>query len=225
MALINEKRERIEKDFKINFGLDQLKFTDEESWYISEPSDCIARNHVIKEQIFSPERVIIWDAFAGVGGDTIQFIHLFPNSMIHSIQQASTKPLIDRYDRLLANIKHCKQVDESGELATVLPHPMTIQEFILSRQTGDRVDLLYCDPPWTTTDGKKIRYFSPKETFAYLDEQIFHPLYKQRITPNFICLKIPHQLFEIEKFFPKRYNLFALIPFRKRGNFVILSRN
>jgi hypothetical protein len=121
------------------FGCPELSYTDEEGNYITWPWDATGRNELLSEwaHINGIEAPIIWDVFAGIGGDAVQFLHLFPDAEITAVQRATAD---GRTDRLKHNLNGKCTVREC-----------TAEVFL--RGCTTHCDLLYLDPPWGDEKG------------------------------------------------------------------------
>ena len=118
---------------KAEFVVPRLSFCDEERQYITWASDAYRRNAYVA--YLKP--VQIWDLFAGIGGDAVQFLSLLPGSQVQAVQIPTEQ---GRMERLRKNTSPFKS------RCTV--HACSAADFLASQQEGGRCDFLYLDPPW-----------------------------------------------------------------------------
>jgi hypothetical protein len=116
------------------YGCAALSYTATDARYITWPWDAWERNAYLstwarQNDLKAP---VIWDVFAGVGGDALQFLGLFPLAQITAVQRATGD---GREGRLIQNVK---------DRCTVRICDAAF--FLLS--CTERCDLLYLDPPW-----------------------------------------------------------------------------
>jgi hypothetical protein len=126
----------------------------------------------------------ICDAYACVGGDTIQFMALKPDARIDAVQVNNESDVVlqERVGRLKQNIEYCKL---QGLNSSTFVHEMSIKDFI-SQPEFNTVDFLFLDPPWTNADGK---YYG----CATLIENLASDIQIQNHFPKYICLKVPYR--------------------------------
>ena len=149
------------------FTIPELLCTKEESQYITWPSDALRRNaHLVH---LNP--VHIWDIFAGIGGDTVQFLTLLANSHIHAVQIPTDD---GRLERLKANTA------QFAERCSV--HAYSAAQFLESKK-GSSCDLLYLDPPWMENEV----FLSPSRLRETLEANVFRPTESTSIKT--MCLK------------------------------------
>jgi hypothetical protein len=150
------------------FGCPELSYTDEEGNYITWPWDARGRNELLSEWARTNriEAPVIWDVFAGIGGDAVQFLHLFPRAQITAVQRATAD---GRTDRLKHNLNNRCTVCICDAKAFLQDH-------------ATRCDLLYLDPPW----GDEKGLFTAPEFVANLKRDVLDEL---RAKCGLICLK------------------------------------
>lgn len=189
--------DRLQRAFR-NMGIFNFRFTKEEINYISNPYDCAWRNEFIQRPDFDVNHIC--DAFACVGGDTVQFMKLKPSARIDAVQIVVDGVTRDRYARLQENIESCKSLNSSTSA-----HATPIKDFIMSDGL-QTVDFLYCDPPWTTVDAEfQVQWFTAEEIIYLLKLQIGDPLKQTGARPKYICFKVPPEWSEfsgILEYFP-----------------------
>jgi hypothetical protein len=117
------------------YGCRTLSYTAKDAKYITWPWDAWERNAYLSAWVRQNDlqAPVIWDVFAGVGGDALQFLGLFPQAQITAVQRATEDK---REDRLMQNLK---------DRCTVRVCDAAF--FLLSCTRP--CDLLYLDPPWT----------------------------------------------------------------------------
>ena len=103
-----DRRSRLIDDFDKTFKV-QMQFTDEEATYISQPTETLARNEVLRKIFNRRDDISIIDAFACVGGDSISFMSAFPLCELHSVQQVTTAEETERYRRLCDNVANAQK--------------------------------------------------------------------------------------------------------------------
>jgi hypothetical protein len=134
-ALCNASGSRkVQKSSFAQYGCTELAYNATEARYITWPWDAWERNAYLSAWARQNklEAPVIWDVFAGVGGDALQFLSLFPLAKLTAVQRATED---GRTDRLMQNL--------NGRC------PVRICDaafFLLSCTTP--CDLLYLDPPW-----------------------------------------------------------------------------
>lgn len=156
------------------YGIPLMLFTAEESHYITWPWNAHTRNQHIKDILRCFEAPVVWDVFAGVGGDTVQLASASPCAVVHSIQVSGSQ---GRVERLRRNVR------VFGPRCVV--HECSAADFIRHQTTG--CDLLYLDPPWLD---KGSRILSAANLSSQLTSEIFDAL---SVTVGVICLKTVHE--------------------------------
>ena len=147
-----------------HYGVQTLLYNKEEADYITWPWDAWERNAYLLARM--PEAPVIWDVFAGVGGDAVQFAGLFPRGRITAVQVATPD---GRAQRLVLN---------AGDRFSV--HIGDAAFFVLSQ--SEPCDLLYMDPPWTDAG----RYYTAAELSQQILQNVFHALVTDA---RLVCLK------------------------------------
>jgi len=181
---LNKKRLAINNGFKklINPNIPEIEFDDTEIAYISNPYDCKLRNKWISK---TKDITHICDAYACIGGDTIQFMALKPNAKIDAIQLVdNNRELKKRYNRLKKNISNFSYINPN-----VKSYPLSISEFILKKKCKT-VDFLYCDPPWADLNNN---WYDCQTLVSQLIANIILPLNKVKHYPKYICFKVPYE--------------------------------
>lgn len=79
--------------------------------------------------------LVIWDMFAGIGTDSIEFAK-------YAGKVISTEVSADTYEHLVKNTKDTKDREKDREKITPVLHDCSTLEYI------SNVDLIYFDPPW-----------------------------------------------------------------------------
>jgi hypothetical protein len=129
-----------------------IESTKEELEYITWPWHAASRNAYLVANV---RPLVVWDVFAGVGCDTIQFAGLFPMARVHSVQ---FQTLDGREKRLARN---------TSSLGNCAVHECSSSFFLLSRKGN--CDFLYLDPPWKH-DGRFLR---PQDLREFLKMHVF----------------------------------------------------
>jgi hypothetical protein len=177
------KRKKLNDAFRklIHPSIPDLDFSDKEIDYISNPFDSKWRN----QWLYKNKSIRhICDAYACIGGDTIQFMAIKPNAHIDATQITDNNPLlIQRFKRLNNNIRLCSFLNPFVHI-----HPLSITDFILTSPSFQSVDFLYCDPPWTDIQNN---WFDSSTLISNLNRDIFLPLISKNYKPKFICFKVP----------------------------------
>jgi lipopolysaccharide biosynthesis glycosyltransferase/16S rRNA G966 N2-methylase RsmD len=152
------------------YGVSTMLYTKEETHYITWPWDSHTRNQHIRDLLQKIESPVVWDLYAGIGGDSVQLTHASTNGVVHAVQ-INTPP--GRVRRLRHNVKHFAE--------RCVVHECSASYFVLGQNTG--CDLLYIDPPWMD---KSFKYLSAAELSGQLEAEIFNALE----TPvGIVCLK------------------------------------
>jgi hypothetical protein len=179
----DKKRYYLNSSFRkfIDPKIPNLHFSDIETLYISNPRDCKWRNN----WLFHHKDIHhICDAYACIGGDTIQFMKLKPKAKIDAVQLVdSSVELVERFQRLNLNIDGCSYLNSN-----VRTHSQSIVDFIQMGNCKD-TDFLYCDPPWT--DDKGV-WYDVSSLIENLNVDIINPLNLMRTYPKYICFKVPY---------------------------------
>jgi len=180
-AILDNKRAKILKSFSA-LGVPSMRFTYKEMSYLSLPADCAWRNQLLR----ALDVRHICDAYACVGGDTVQFMVNEPDTKIDAVQIADTPDTRERFHRLFLNVVSCAA---SRPTAPVTLHARPVAEFIASGGCST-VDWLYCDPPWTSPGEK---WYSAPELLQRLRSDVADPLRSAgRAQPEYVCFKVSH---------------------------------
>lgn len=170
------------------FGL-HINFTfhneDIENLTITDPA--LARNMFLQKFFIKPP--VIFECFAGVGADTITFLHDFNPKAIYTVQRAmllATAEEVRSYDTLQNNIRNFILAVPGIRDDVVKFSPISIQTYIAHMAKSTLVDLLYLDPPWRL-DG--VKECTPTELIEFLNAAVFAPLAQNKIVPRVICIK------------------------------------
>ena len=183
LSKYDKKRFLINNAFKkfINPSIPNLSFTDKEIDYISNPFHCKWRN-----QWLSSNNDIhhICDAYACIGGDTIQFMAIKPNAIINAIQitESNNHQLNSRFQRLVNNIKNTNHLNPNISL-----FDSSISNFI-NNHYSTSIDFLYCDPPWTDSNDN---WYDSSTLISNLYHDIIIHLNSNNYSPKYICFKVP----------------------------------
>jgi hypothetical protein len=178
------KRKKINDAFKklIHPSIPDLHFSDKEILYISNPFDSKFRNKWLSSV---SDIHHICDAYACIGGDSIQFMAIKPSAIIDIIQITDPNdPILSlRFHYLNLNISASSFLNPNVHI-----FPSSISHFILNSISFHSVDFLYCDPPWT--DSNDIWFDSPT-LISNLNHDIFQHLNYKNYNPLYICFKVP----------------------------------
>ncbi|NBO50124.1 MAG: hypothetical protein EBU80_10460 [Chitinophagia bacterium] len=178
------KRKKINDAFKklIHPSIPDLLFSDKEIYYISNPFDSKFRNKWLSSV---SDIHHICDAYACIGGDSIQFMAIKPNAIIDIIQITDpSDPILSlRFHYLNLNISASSFLNPNVHI-----FPSSISHFILNSTSFHSVDFLYCDPPWT--DSNDI-WFDSSTLISNLNLDIFQHLIYKNYSPLYICFKVP----------------------------------
>ena len=176
------RRRVINENFRWQFRLEHnLRYTDEEAMYISDPADCVERNRFLRTL---PVRHIC-DAYACVGGDTVQFTHVKPEARVDAVQITDSRENVDRFERLGYNVEHCMHPH-----ARVDTYPMSITDYIDSGYCRN-VDFLYLDPPWMNGG----EYYTCPQLIDNIARDVAEPLLHREChdgLPRYLCFKVPY---------------------------------
>jgi 16S rRNA G966 N2-methylase RsmD len=146
-----------------------MLYTAEESRYITWPWDAHTRNQHICDALRLVRKPVIWDAYAGVGGDAVQLLSVVARSVVHAIQ---TKAVPGRINRLQQNV--------APFAGRCIVHKCSSTAFIMRQKS--QCDLLYLDPPWM----EGSRDLSAAEMVGRLMVEVFDVL----VAPvGIVCLK------------------------------------
>ena len=175
------RRNRLLNDFNKTFSVG-MEFTDTEAAYISQPTETLERNNVLCKIFGYRQSIVIIDAFACVGGDSISLMHAFPSCIIHSVQRSETDEEQGRCARLCRNAAEaCKTNPEVTFHSYNCPISTTF-----SRMPVTAIDLLFLDPPWYLGD-TELNLGSMVEL---LRTDVFVPMTHASLLPEIICMKL-----------------------------------
>jgi hypothetical protein len=155
------------------YRVPMMLFTAEESRYITWPWNAYTRNRHIEDILRGSEEPVVWDVYAGVGGDTVQLACSSLHAVVHAIQ---IKTSTGRVERLRRNVK------PFGPRCVV--YECSAADYIRRQTTG--CDLLYLDPPWLDT---QFRIVDAVALASRLTLEVFKAL---AVTVGVICLKTVH---------------------------------
>jgi hypothetical protein len=164
-----------------------LECTEEEAKYISQPSETLERNRALKCYFEGRENIVIIDAFACVGGDSISLMSAFKSCKLHSVQRTETAEERGRFTRLVANTGNA--IKHVASSSTCTPYANQISSAIKQIETNTRdsgVDLLFLDPPWFDR-GEKLDL---DDMVYLLQKNVFDPMKAANLKPNVICMKV-----------------------------------
>jgi len=181
-AALTHKRQRLLCEFQA-LGADRVGFATSEMSYISAPSDCVERNEFLASL---PARHIC-DAYACVGGDSLQFMAVKPEARIDCVQPADSLETMERCVRLHRNVHGFHSAFPTPRVRVV---KLPIHAHILADGCAS-VDFLYCDPPWGPAEGDG-QLLSPEELIQNLCYDVAYPLRAAGSRPRWICFKVPH---------------------------------
>jgi hypothetical protein len=118
-------------------NMDRLQITNVGIYSVSKPADAIWITQKILESVSNPKKLIITDATAAVGGNTINFANHFKS--VNSIEMSEV-----HYNVLKNNVEvyGLKNVD--------IIHGDSLVEIPKIKQ-----DVIFIDAPWSGTDYKK----------------------------------------------------------------------
>ena len=186
---ISRKR-RLLFDFKETFGI-RMQCTEEEAKYISQPSEILERNKVLKNLFRARENIIIIDAFACVGGDSISLMNALRLCHIHSVQRTESFEERKRYDRLVTNMNNARIIFAPCSAITTYNNQISsVITTIKANTAGNDVDLLFLDPPWFDR-GEKLDLTTMR---FLLDRNVFAPMKSVDLKPDVICMKLDFSL-------------------------------
>lgn len=158
----------------------KLKIDHESIMYITIPADADMINQLISNHVvgngMNMMDLVITDATAGVGGDTISFAKLFKEVISIELDK-------ERYNYLSNNVsvyKFDNVILFNDDALKIIPHI-------------ENQDIIFIDPPWGGKDYKKINnlrlYINDVELedccLSFLDKN------KMKCVPSFIVLKLP----------------------------------
>ena len=178
------KRKKINDAFRkfIHPSIPDLHFSDTEISYITNPFHSKFRNKWLSSVSHIHH---ICDAYACIGGDSIQFMAIKPNAIIDIIQitDPSDPVLSLRFHSLYLNINASSFLNPYVHI-----HPLSISDFILTSPSFHSVDFLYCDPPWTDSHDN---WFDSSTLISNLNLDVFQHLIYKNYSPLYICFKVP----------------------------------
>jgi 16S rRNA G966 N2-methylase RsmD len=152
------------------YGVPTMLYTKEEARYITWPWDAHTRNQYIRNLLQGIESPVVWDIYAGIGGDSVQLTHTLNSGVVHAVQIATRT---GRVGRLRHNVKLFA--------GRCLVYECSAAHFVMGQNVG--CNLLYLDPPWMD---KASKYLSAAELSCQLETEILNAL----VTPvGVVCLK------------------------------------
>jgi hypothetical protein len=152
---------------------------------MTEPA--MKRNKFIKQ--FFTEPPVIFDASAGIGGDTVTFLHSFaPKKCIaveHSTPHGEHPELSRTFRTLKKNVSNFLKAYPDIDPNSIETVPDSIQTF-LERTNYSYIDLLFIDPPWSPDGG--LTEYTPEEMIEYLNNTVFS-ITGRWFKAKIVCLK------------------------------------
>jgi len=178
--------------------------------YSTLSDTALYRNTYLSSFFVKPPVVV--DAYAGVGMDTISFLHnlMFTEQMaVKKVYSVENEDDDARNERLIHNVhEYIRAREKEGPDVVVLPEDAGLHsqiEFYLNgteeffkncrhfkKDPVDDIDLLYIDPPWTLP-GKENKGIegeaTPQELLQFLFETIFQHLIDAKVKVRVACIK------------------------------------
>ena len=193
LCVMAYRRRRLVEDFGKTFKV-VMQFTDEEATYISQPTETLARNEVLRKIFNRRDDISIIDAFACVGGDSISFMHAFSKCKLHSVQRTETADERNRYDRMCDNVGNAqKQVMYQGVIFHHYDCPIDVAFSRIKENVVGKVDLLFLDPPWYQGE----RVLDATSMTWFLRKNVFQPIIEADLMPEIICMKLSFSAVEL----------------------------
>lgn len=178
---------------KVN--IDNLKINNECLSYITTPDNASQISLYISKHIIPykhPKDVVIIDAMACVGGDSIIFCSIFGSVISIEIDKL-------RYENLKNNLEEYKFKNYNilnGDCLAIIPKITN-------------ADIIYFDPPWGGKDYKSkinLKLIINENTNMSIEiEQLILNCFNNNITPNppkFIAIKLPKN-YDLKYFYEK----------------------
>jgi 16S rRNA G966 N2-methylase RsmD len=188
----------------------KLKINRESIMYITTPYDAIKITNIIikhlKKYNITEENVIITDATAGVGGDTISFASKFKK--VYSIEKDN-----DRFNYLQNNV-------EVYKFNNVKLYNMDLFNIIYNITDHD---IIFFDPPWGGKEYKNKKFIKLKIEKQELENICISLFNKNRnkFIPKFIVLKLPKN-YDIDYFYTRLKEITTKIYFYKLNKMIIV---
>ena len=169
----------IEEGKKYNINFEEVEI-DESSLFSSiEPYHLSSTSNIFEIENINPESII--DATANIGGDSINFMRLFPNAKLTALEIDTKISYILR--RNMNNLKDILSKDQDYDVKVI--NISAVEYFSNFRYA----DVIYFDPPWGGRD-----YITSDKISLYLDDigigKIINNILSQGMT-QLVILKLP----------------------------------
>jgi len=136
----------IEEGKKYGINFEEVEI-DESSLFSSiEPNHISSVDYILKFENINPESII--DATANIGGDSINFLRLYPNCKLISLEIDNKISLILR--RNMTNLKNILNKDNEYDVKVI--NMSAVKYFTKFRYA----DMIYFDPPWGGREYMKV---------------------------------------------------------------------
>lgn len=202
--VLNRNNKNIKEFFpNNNINFSKLKLSNIGRYSVSHPKDALTTANIIASY-FKDTNIIITDATANNGGNTIAFAKLFKKVQSVEINK-------DEYDILLNNINVYK-----------LTNVETFNNDYTKIMLKLKQDVIFMDPPWGGPDYKKKKFLKLKLGKHYIESLIN----KLKNSSTLIVLKVPFNydfsyLFKYSKY----TNKFHIYKFKKYVIIVLINKS
>jgi hypothetical protein len=187
-----------------------FRISKEDFAYTTLSDTALYRNTYLSSFFVNPPVVV--DCYAGVGMDTISFMHnlMFTDELsIKKIYAVENNDDDDRNGRLIHNVQEYIRARDKVQPGALVPAGgdglQSQIEFYLNgtelffqncrhfkKNAIEEIDLLYIDPPWTLP-GKENKGLSgeatPMELLRFLFDTVFKHLIDSKIKVKVVCIK------------------------------------
>lgn len=185
------------RDINFQFGADNLN-------HVTSIEPALLRNEALSKLL--NYRPTIIEPFAGSGADTISFLwNMHPQTIYCT--ELSTENTISFLKSNVERFQEVNKQDTETHVVIMNSDASTFFTDVSEDENADgdflglHADLLYLDPPWTLP-GEKTEAV-PARLVAYLQKEVFVPMYRRGFSPKLIVLKTRFPWEEMHKLMDK----------------------
>ena len=169
----------IEEGKKYNINFEEVEITESSLFSSIEPYHLPSTTNIFEIEEINPESII--DATGNIGGDSINFLRLFPNSKLTTLEIDTKTSYILK--RNMNNLNNILNTDKEYDVKVI--NISAVKYFSEFRYA----DMIYFDPPWGGRD-----YIKSDKILLYLDNisigNIIKNILLQGMT-ELVILKLP----------------------------------
>lgn len=164
-------------------------FTASSCVYVSMFEACRVRDSFIVNLL--TRRPIIWDVMGGSGTDSVGFLcNLHPEELnVVDFCYGTEEERTHEYECVKKNLWGVRDAFPELHNVNIEFHSSTARDFLLSREDGVRVDIVFVDPNWWSGRIADRIEMSPEELLRVLHHEVFEPIDQKKIIVDFYILK------------------------------------